>query len=135
MAVLHLPEEGINMDRPTYHAEELESSPDGYGTKVKDEVRTPCEPAKANLVGSKVHNNIHLPMFDIDYEARLIPSSTEGHYHLYLDQPCTWRQYKRVLRAMAKAGIVQKGFAKMSIRRKQAFLRPPGVKKASAEAK
>lgn len=132
MTKLHLPDEGINMDRPTYRSEEIDNEPTGYGMSrkaVKAEVRTPAEPEKANLVGSRIHNNIHLPVFDIDYEARLIPSTTEGHYHLYLDQPCTWRQYRRVLKAMAKAGIVQPGFAKMSIRRKQAFLRPPGVKK------
>lgn len=128
MAKIELPDEGVNMDRPTYHSQDVANGAGGYGA-VHKEVRVPAEPEKANLVGSRWVNDIHLPMFDLDYEARLIPSTTEGHYHLYLDQPVKWRHYKRVLRAMARAGMIERGFAKMSIRRKQAFLRPPGVKK------
>lgn len=125
-------EPGLCMDRPTYKCDDLEMTT-GYGNRhtAKEQVRIPAEPEEANLVGSLINQDIHLPVFDIDYGARLIPSSTEGHYHLYLDRPCKWRDYRRVLKAMAKAGLIQKGFADHSIRRKEAFVRKPGVKKGA----
>ena len=82
-----------------------------------------------NLFGSKVNNNIHLPMFDIDYSAELIPSSTKGHFHLYLNRPITWYRYKKVLRAMWKAGLIEKGVYLGALHYKEVYLRKPGVKK------
>jgi hypothetical protein len=128
MTDMMYPEPGTDLSRPTYWSETVEQN-DDYGHKVKTEVRKEVPAAQANLVGSKVNDNIHLPLFDIDYNASLHPSTTPGHYHLYLNKPITWRKYKRVIKAMAKAGLVQDGFCKYTIQRKQAFLRPPGVKK------
>lgn len=79
----------------------------------------------AEVVSSEIHDNLHAPALDIDVPAWLIPSSTEGHSHLYIDCPMTWRQYKKLLKALAKSGVVEKGYVKASIRRKHTALRVP----------
>jgi hypothetical protein len=71
----------------------------------------------------------HRPILDIDFPAMLIPSSTEGHYHLYLDLPMKWSAYEKLLSALAAAGIIEKGYYRASVERKATFLRLPGVPK------
>ena len=79
----------------------------------------------AQLIGSKSWRNLaqHFPLLDIDYGAELVSSRTAGHFHLYLNKPVTWRQYKRLMRAMVKAGLLQKGYYEMSKKRGEAHLR------------
>lgn len=105
-------------------------------TKVKDdyhgdyEIRTIEPEATAKLVSSKLENGLHAPTLDIDMPAKLIPSSNLNHYHLYIDHPMTWRKYKKLLRALYRAGLIEKGFYKLSKQRKATFLRKPGVYKS-----
>lgn len=83
-------------------------------------------PKDADVVTSRIEGTkYHTIMLDIDLPARLIPSSTPGCSHLYIDAPMTWRQYKRVLRALGKAGVIEKPFAKISIQRGATHLRVP----------
>lgn len=89
-----------------------------------------------NLVGSLVDDTpsdneewLHAPVLDLDYTAHLIPSSTPGNYHLYLDKTITWKQYKKVLKVLAHAGLIEPGYAKAAIRKKGSYVRLPGVKK------
>lgn len=89
----------------------------------------PSPPEQANVVASKLADGRHAPVLDIDYEARLVPSTTEGHYHLYLDQPVTWWRYALVLAAMALAGLIEPGYAKASMRRRMTMVRLPWVSK------
>lgn len=86
----------------------------------------------AEVVSSKLIDGRHAPVLDIDFQAYLIPSSTHGHYHLYLDKPMTWRKYKRMLRALASAGVIEKGYAKASISRRHTAVRVPWLKKGSS---
>ena len=71
----------------------------------------------------------HRPILDIDFPAMLIPSSTEGHFHLYLDRPIKWGVYKKLLLALSEAGIIEEGYAKASIARQASYLRLPGIPK------
>lgn len=91
------------------------------------------DPAAAQLVGSAVCGSTfrHLPLFDIDYDAELIPSSTPGHFHLYLNKPISWTSYVKVLEAMRDAGLIETGYADNMIRRGEAFLRVPHHRKAA----
>lgn len=107
-----------------------------YTERVSDEYndwerRIPVKTeAEAVIVSSRITGtNNHTAMLDIDIPAALLPSSTYGHFHLYIDQPMTWRKYKRFLRGAMKAGIIEKGFYRASVRRKHSALRLPGVKK------
>lgn len=90
--------------------------------------------SKATLVSSLTKKGTHRPVLDIDFEASLVPSSTPGHYHLYLDGiELSWRQYRRLLKALAKAGVIQRGYYCWSVRRGQSTVRLPWVKKMPEE--
>lgn len=83
------------------------------------------DPDEADVVGSKLADGSHMPLFDIDYGATLVPSGTRGHYHLILERPISRRKYARVLRAMWKAGLIERNsYLGMKVRG-QTFLRVP----------
>lgn len=84
---------------------------------------------EANLVSSLLEDGRHAPALDLDVPARLVPSSTEGHAHLYIDVPMTWEQYQAVLRVLGDVGILESGFVAASLAREASMLRKPGVKK------
>lgn len=84
---------------------------------------------EANTVGSVRPNGQHAVLLDLDVPAWLIPSSTEGHGHLYADVSCSWRDYRRFLKAAAKVGLIEDGYASASIRRGHSALRLPWVRK------
>lgn len=92
----------------------------------------PSNEKTGNLVGSLTEFGMHMPVLDIDYSASLVPSSTEGHFHLYLEKPMTWPVYKKLLEALAEAGVIQEGFKDWSLERSQSFVRKPGVTKEKA---
>ncbi len=60
------------------------------------------------------------------YPTRLVASSTPGHHHLYYDREITWEEYAELLRGLRDAGLIQRGFCRMSLRRKMTMLRLPG---------
>lgn len=74
--------------------------------------------------------NKHVPMFDLDVPAYLIPSSTPGHSHLYIDAAITTEQYARILEALCSAGLVQVAWAEKVGRPHGTLLRAPGQEKA-----
>lgn len=94
-----------------------------------DDGRKLVAESEANLVSSRLVNDMHAPALDIDLPCKLIESSTPGHFHLYIEKEITWRRYKVLLTALAEAGIIESGYAQSSIRKGQSFLRKPGVKK------
>lgn len=71
---------------------------------------------KANMVGSELLNGRHSPVLDLDFEARLVPSSSPGHYHLFLDglelDPAA---YEALLDALVAAKVIQAGFRRRFI--------------------
>jgi hypothetical protein len=67
-------------------------------------------PQTAELVCSDVGMGLHKPVIDLDLPAKLVPSGTPGHSHLYLEQEVPFEDYMRILEALAFAGIVQWGF-------------------------
>lgn len=103
---------------------------DEYG--VKGWTQTPAISKDAQIVSSEIGEGVHCPVLDIDVRAYLLPSSTEGHSHLYINHPMRWRPYKRMLKAMARAGVLEKGYVKASIRRKHTAVRVPWLKKGDS---
>lgn len=103
--------------------------------KIKDsyhgdsEVRTQVTEDKATLVSSLLTNGKHYPTLDIDMPAKLVPSSTPGHFHLYIDCEMSWWRYRRLLKALMKAGVIERGYYKANKSRKATFVRKPGVMK------
>lgn len=102
-----------------------------YSRGSATEERVRCNQSEATLVSSECPDspNFHAPCLDIDYHAFLIPSSTSGHFHLYLDRITTWKKYRRFLKAAMKAGLIEEGYYRMSVQRKGTFLRMPHVRK------
>lgn len=72
---------------------------------------------------------LHAPVLDFDFPVEVVPSTTPGHHHVYLDKVMTWRQYKRVLRAMMRAGLIEKGYYETSVKHGYTTVRAPWVKK------
>jgi hypothetical protein len=104
------------------------------GTSPENDEREPCTKAEANLICSEVKGDFwgsdtHFPVIDIDLPCRLIPSSTPGHFHLYIDSPIDGEKYRNMLDAMAEAGVVQEFYAKAAHLRGATFVRPTWVKK------
>lgn len=108
-------------------SEDGESSPDRWPVETL---------ATANAISSHVVGNedLHLPVLDIDYEAALVPSSTPGHYHLFLDKPVAWDDYVDLLNALAACDIIEPGYASAAIARGATYVRKPGVRKHEHEA-
>jgi len=77
----------------------------------------------AGIIGDRAPDGHPCATFDLAVPARLIPSRTEGHFHLYLEKTLEWMDYERLLRAMTEAGFVEQGFYKMALRRGMTMLR------------
>ena len=71
----------------------------------------------------------HKPVLDIDFPVQCVPSTTPGHFHLYMDKELSWDQYKTLLHALAEAGIIEDGYRWASIAREYTAVRVPWVRK------
>lgn len=78
----------------------------------------------------------HHLLLDIDLPAALVESSTPGHFHLYVELNdgfgIAWEPYKAFLEAAAAIGLIEPGYAEVSIKRGHTDLRLPWVDKSSA---
>lgn len=99
---------------------------DGAGEYGEDSV-VPCAIGDpVHLVSSKVGPDLHSPVLDIDFAARLIPSRTKGHFHLYLDGlTLDTKAYKKLLIALKDAGVIQLGILNRFERNEATFVRVP----------
>lgn len=73
----------------------------------------------------------HIVVLDIDYPAALVESTTAGHFHLFLDVPggIPHGVYMDLLFQLAKAGVIEQGYADASERRGHSDVRLPWVEK------
>lgn len=87
----------------------------------------------ANVITSHVLNQPgqHRVLLDIDEKVTVVPSSTPGHSHLYLDVQMPWETLVKLLEALREAGIVQDGFCAGAILQGHTTLRLPWVKKGA----
>ena len=116
-----------------YRAKINNNSAEFVGGREKKEVPERL----ANLVSSEIGEingvKYHYPLLDIDFEASLIPSSTPGHYHLYLKKPLKHEDYVALLRLLHKVDIVQNGIVRQIVEDGCTTLRLPHVKKGSKD--
>jgi hypothetical protein len=94
-----------------------------------NEIEDPSVPHNVATSLMYKSGDYHIPVLDIDMPCALYPSSTEGKYHLYIDCPLTWEEYKKLLDVMAEVGIIESGFANASIAKGYTAVRLPWVKK------
>jgi hypothetical protein len=71
----------------------------------------------------------HTIAIDIDRPVRVRETDTPGHYHLFIDVPMPWEDYKAVLEALVNAGVVEEGYYRASVEREATMLRLPWVHK------
>lgn len=114
---------------PASEASAAEARDDNY-----ESLHVPTDRAQdAHVVTSRANDgkycDHHRPVLDIDFPAALIPSTTPGHFHLYLDKPMPWGKYKALLKALADAGIIERGYLSASIGRQYTSVRLPWVRK------
>lgn len=110
-------------------------SPSGEMGELLAEIKN--EPAKeditsvrdANLITSERRPGYHIPVLDLDLEAKLIPSSTPGHWHLYIDKELKWDAYLKLLEALKETGIIQEGFYAGAKERGYSSVRLPHISK------
>lgn len=73
----------------------------------------------------------HVVALDIDYPAHLIPSATQGHFHLYLEVPggVVHDDYMELLEVLGRMNIIEPGYSEVSRHRGHTDLRLPWVAK------
>jgi len=120
-------------ERTYYYNDSLDSSADSAAATWPGEC-VECTKDEANLIGSLCADGMHMPVIDIDLPARLVPSSTEGHFHLYIDVPMPFDVYLTMLDAMVAAGVVDAAYVQHVRERGQSLCRPEWVRKPKAEA-
>jgi hypothetical protein len=84
------------------------------------------EPESADPWGGDVR---HKPVIDIDLPVKVLPSSTEGHHHLFIDAEITWDEYVELLELLVRLALVEPGYVSASKDRGYSCVRLPWVKK------
>lgn len=82
-----------------------------------------------NLISSLTEDGSQMPILDLDFDFRLVESSTPGHFHLYFEKPISPRKWRVLMLALWYSGVVEMGYAVWSLRRGANFARLPGVEK------
>jgi hypothetical protein len=89
--------------------------------------------AEGNVITSLVAGtNRHKPVLDLDLPAKLLPSSTPGHFHLFIDKEMSWETYEQLLRALADAGLIEPGYVSASQSRGYTAVRLPWIRKKTS---
>lgn len=71
----------------------------------------------------------HYPVLDLDLPVYVVPSSTPGHSHVYIDALLPWAKYCKLLDVLAECGLVEEGYVAASKARGHTALRLPWVRK------
>lgn len=73
----------------------------------------------------------HRIILDIDAPVKVVPSSTGGHFHLYIDVAVHWDEYSELLDALVNAGVLEEGYVEASKREGYTSARLPWIKKTN----
>lgn len=114
------------VDRPSALTDDLDKA-----TCVTSRMRN-GQPASLDWLLKHPNDVMHRPVLDIDIPIKVVPSSTPGHSHLFIDVAMTWEDYEKLLWALAAAGIVEEGYVHASVRRGHTSVRLPHVRKPDA---
>lgn len=83
----------------------------------------------ANLISSKTTDGRQMPIIDLDFNFHIVPSSTPGHVHLFIDHPMSKFRWAALMLALWFSGSVEMGYAVWSLRRGGNFVRMPEIEK------
>lgn len=119
-------------ERVLYYHESIANGQNGGDSHAAlapiEYLHTPTSENPANLISSLGVDGLHYPVLDLDFPAYVIPSSTHGHFHLYIDKGLAWVSYERILKAMSGT-LLEEGYVGSAIDRRQTCVRLPWVKK------
>ena len=118
----------VNFGDPTWYEENVgESRPVVYTTEAATVVTSEVA---GRLNQTYEPSGKHKPVLDIDLPVKVVPSSTEGHFHLFIDKEMSWKDYTKLLDVLAEVGIIEQGFSRVSQgSRQHTAVRLPWVKK------
>lgn len=118
---------------------DFETDSENFATANPEKIRHDAPLMEANSVASlyiprgapKNADGIptHKPVLDIDMPVMLVPSSTRGHNHLYIDAPMSWDHYAKLLKVLGEVGILEPGYVRASLYRESTWLRLPWIGK------
>jgi len=87
---------------------------------------------EAEIVTSALTDSVqHMPVLDIDVPCEYIPSTNEGHGHLYFHKEIPWEKYLKLMRVMADCGLLEEGYVSASEARGYSAVRLPWITKGS----
>jgi hypothetical protein len=112
--------------------EETEETIPGDGRRVTsdlEQVEAFSSLLKPDIWDSEHEVKDHALLLDIDVPAWLIPSSTEGHGHLYAQLRCSSDALWRFLEAAVEVGLVEEGYLGACRSRGMTTLRAPWIVK------
>ncbi len=69
---------------------------------------------------------------EVNQHIRVMPSSTDGHSHVYVDVELPWDAYVVLLEDLEERQVIESGYFRASVSRQQTFVRKPGVRKPRA---
>jgi hypothetical protein len=136
-----------NFDGTDYDEKDSDK-PDGPRVRVQKKEDGNAWSSKSRLGGD---DGYHLPVFDVDHDPervltvltvrdvvalqfpeaplRWVPSTTPGHYHVYMDYPILFSDYMIRLYYLTTLDIVEHGYGRASRKRGATFVRMEHVKK------
>ena len=124
------PEGGRTMiERRTAFIDPMRMNNDDYSEQTPIAFPEKNAPASENVVTSMIAEGMHAVTLDIDYPCAVVPSSTPGHFHLYIDKPLTEYEYDLLLGTLAEIGLIGRGYYEHSRVRGFTVVRMPWVNK------
>jgi len=83
----------------------------GKGDRIHLKRPFHLDPDDSDLFSSRTTDRMHFPLFDFDFPVAVIPSRTDGHFHVILQKKVTETQYRIILDAFVEAGLCQRPWA------------------------
>lgn len=108
---------------------------EGYDEEVGRESHVVTDVKDATVITSREvfekngTSEWHQVVLDIDVPVKVLPSSTEGHHHLYIRHDMPWEDYVKLLDVLAEIGLVEEGYVEASKREGFTSVRLPWVTK------
>ena len=105
-----------------HHPDQISPWP---GEQMGDAKPSPMSAEEANVVSSLLTNGNHAPALHLKVPALAVPTPTynDGRgSNLYIDHEVTWPQYRKLLHVLAEVGLVDRGYADLSIRQGRSLL-------------
>lgn len=119
------------IERKMRHVEDWQEDSSVPLEKMGTDSPPSADLTSANIVTSEAAAlpGVHRPVLDIDINHVYVPSSTEGHGHLYLNLDVDHAKWEQLMTTLYECGIIQEGYYQASLNRGYSAVRVPWVKK------